>query len=118
MIPCALSDHSLVFCVFKAGVTTALPRIIEYRSYKCYNKESFLQDLGKNNWSAVVDDNDINATVDNWCKCFTDRQCMLRKMPKLTNEHVYLTSYSKMHVNLATQVLSETVSKVMMAYPP
>lgn len=41
---------------------------------------------------------------------------MVRTMPKLTNEHVYLTSYSKMRVNLATQVLSETLSKVMMAY--
>jgi hypothetical protein len=72
VIPCALSDHSLVFCVFKAGVTKALPCIIEYRSFKRYNKESFLQDLRNNNWSAAVDDNDINATVDNWCKCFTD----------------------------------------------
>ena len=43
---------------------------------------------------------------------------MPRTMPKLTNEHVYLTSYSKMRVNLATQILSETVSKVMMAYFP
>ena len=67
-----VSDHSLVFCVFKAGVTKAPPRIIEYRSYKRYNKESLLQDLRKNNWSTAVDDNDINATVDNWCKRFTD----------------------------------------------
>ena len=72
VIPCALSDHPLVFCVFKAGVTKAPPRIIEYRSYKRYNKESFLQDLRNNNWSAAVDDNGINATVDNWCKFFTD----------------------------------------------
>ena len=48
----------------------------------------------------------------------TDRKNMPRTMPKLTNEHVYLTSYSKMRVNLATQILSETVSKVMMAYSP
>ena len=45
-----------------------------------------------------------------------DRKNMVRTMPKLTNEHVYLTSYSKMRVNLATQVLSETVSNIMMAY--
>ena len=45
VIPCSLSDHSLVFCVFKAGITKAPPRIIEYRSYKHYNKQSFLQDL-------------------------------------------------------------------------
>lgn len=46
----------------------------------------------------------------------TDRKNMIRMMPKLSNEHVYLTSYSKMRVNLAAQVLSETVSKVMMAH--
>jgi hypothetical protein len=72
VIHCALSDHSLLFCVFKAGVAKAPPRIIEYRYYKRYNKESFPQDLRNNNWSAAVDDNDINATVDNLCKCFTD----------------------------------------------
>ncbi|CAB4034941.1 Hypothetical predicted protein, partial [Paramuricea clavata] len=43
-----------------------------------------------------------------------DRKNMVRT--KLTNEHVYLTSYSKMRVNLVTQVLSETVSNIMMAY--
>ena len=49
----------------------------------------------------------------------TDRKNMVRTMPNLSNEHVYLTTnYSKMCVNLATQVLSETVSKVMMAYSP
>ena len=41
---------------------------------------------------------------------------MLRMMPKLTNEHIYLTSYSKMRVNLAEQVLSSTVSNVMKTY--
>ena len=45
VIACSLSDHSLVFCVFKAGNTKAPPRIIEYRSYKHYNKQSFLQIL-------------------------------------------------------------------------
>jgi hypothetical protein len=32
VVPVALSDHSLVFCVLKAGVAKAQPRIIEYRS--------------------------------------------------------------------------------------
>ena len=30
--------------------------------------------------SAAVDENDINATVDNWCKCFTDVADRLEKM--------------------------------------
>ena len=72
MIPSASSDHSLVFCVIKADVTKAPPHIIEYRSHKRYNKEFFLQDRRKNNWSAAVGENDINATVDNWYKRFTD----------------------------------------------
>ena len=72
MIPCSLSDHSLVFCVFKAGVPKAPPRTIEYRSYKRYNKQSFLQDLRDTNWTALLDERDTDATVNNWCQRFTD----------------------------------------------
>ena len=32
VIPCSLSDHSLVFCMFKTGVPKAPPQTIEYRS--------------------------------------------------------------------------------------
>ena len=39
-------------------------------------------------------------------------------MPKLTNEHIKLTPYSKINVRLAAQVLSSTVSKVLLAYGP
>ena len=39
-------------------------------------------------------------------------------MGKLSNEHIKLTTYSKMNVRLATQVLSSTVSKVLLAYGP
>eukprot|EP00795_Rhopilema_esculentum_P004986 gene4986-21354_t len=48
----------------------------------------------------------------------SDRKCMVRKLPKLTNEHIYLNPYSKMRVNLAAQVMSETVGKVMVEYGP
>ena len=65
VIPCSLSDHSLVFCVFKAGVTKAPPRTFEYRSYKHYNKQSFLLDLKNVNWSTFVDVNDVDATISN-----------------------------------------------------
>ncbi len=37
-------------------------------------------------------------------------------LPRFTTEHVRLNSYSCMRVNLAAQVLSETVSKVMQHY--
>ena len=32
VVPVPLSDHYLVYCVFKAGVTKAPPKTIEYRS--------------------------------------------------------------------------------------
>ena len=48
----------------------------------------------------------------------SDRKCMVRKLAKLKNEHIYLNPYSKMLVNLAVQVMSETVGKVMVEYGP
>ena len=42
-----------------------------------------------------------------------DRISLVRKLPKLSNEHINLNSYSKMRENLAAQVMSETVAKVM-----
>ena len=47
-----------------------------------------------------------------------DRLSGVRKLPKLRNEHIYLTPYSKMRVNLAAQVMSETLGKVMLTYGP
>ena len=41
---------------------------------------------------------------------YEDRECGLHILPKPPNEHVKLTPYSIMNVNLATQVLSSTVS--------
>ncbi len=41
---------------------------------------------------------------------FSDLECSLHQLPKLTVEHIVLMSYSKMKVNLAIQVLSKTVS--------
>ena len=42
---------------------------------------------------------------------------VLHILPKLSNEHIKLTSYSKTNVRLAAQVLS-SVSKVLLAYSP
>ena len=41
---------------------------------------------------------------------------VLHILPKLSNEHIKLTAYSKM-IRLAAQVLS-SVSKVLLAYSP
>ena len=47
-----------------------------------------------------------------------EKDCIgqVRKRPRLTNEHISLNSYSVMRVNLAAQVMSSLVSKVMLAY--
>ena len=42
----------------------------------------------------------------------------LKFVPKLTNDHIHLTSYSVMRVNLAAQVLSDTVGKVLSEFGP
>ena len=42
----------------------------------------------------------------------------LHLAPKLTHEHVHLNPYSKMKVYLATQILSQTVAKVLFTYYP
>ena len=46
VVPVTLSDHFLVFCIIKAGITTkAKPRILEYRSYRNFNSTLFNDDL-------------------------------------------------------------------------
>ena len=42
-----------------------------------------------------------------------DFKCGLHLLPKLTYDHIKLTSYSKMNLRLAAQVLSSSVSKVL-----
>ena len=41
----SLSDHSLIYCILKAGVPKLPPRIIEYTSYKNYSQSAFVNDL-------------------------------------------------------------------------
>jgi len=43
----SLSDRSLIFCVMKAGVPKLPPRKFEYRSFKNYNKNAFVDDLNQ-----------------------------------------------------------------------
>lgn len=45
-----------------------------------------------------------------------DRECGLQLLPKLTYEHVKLSSYSVMNVKLAAQVLSSTVGNVLLSF--
>ena len=47
---------------------------------------------------------------------YEDRKYGLHILPKLSNEHIKLTPYSKMNVRLAAKVLSSTVGKVLLVY--
>ena len=44
---------------------------------------------------------------------YNDQEFALHTLPKLTLDHVVLTSYSKMKVKLATQVLSQSVATAL-----
>ena len=41
----SISDHSLIYCVLKAGVPKATSRTIEYRSFKGFDENAFIQNL-------------------------------------------------------------------------
>ena len=47
-----------------------------------------------------------------------DKQSGLHLLPKITYEHIYLTSFSKMNVRMAAQVLSATVGCVLQKFCP
>ena len=49
---------------------------------------------------------------------YEDRESGLHILPKLSNEHIKVTPYSKMNVRLAAQVHSSTVGNVLLAYGP
>ena len=47
---------------------------------------------------------------------YEERKCGLHLLPKITCEHIKLTSYSIMNVKLAARALSSTVSNVLSNY--
>eukprot|EP00112_Aurelia_sp_Birch-Aquarium-sp1_P006927 Seg1756.13 transcript_id=Seg1756.13/GoldUCD/mRNA.D3Y31 product=Catalase protein_id=Seg1756.13/GoldUCD/D3Y31 len=47
-----------------------------------------------------------------------DLDCGLRLLPKLTNEHIKLTPFSRMNVKLAVQVLSSSVAEILKSFGP
>ena len=78
-----LSDYSLIYCVVKAGVRRAPGRVIEYRSYKTYSKQSFLADLVHVNFDLIDEEQDINVAVSKWNELFTnvaDFHALIKKL--------------------------------------
>ena len=72
VIPCAISDHSyaLIYCTAKSGVSKGPPRIIEYRSYRTYDKNAFINDLKEVDWDLVTNRDNINSAVNGWNEMF------------------------------------------------
>ena len=69
-----ISDHSLIFCVIKAGIAKSGGnyRDINYHCYKNYNRHNFKYDLEKVDWSLMDSVSDIDDTVNNWCNKFSE----------------------------------------------
>jgi hypothetical protein len=49
---------------------------------------------------------------------FSDLDCGLHQLPKLTADHINLKSFSKMKVSFAVQVLSNAVSEALQRHYP
>ena len=72
VIHTSLSDHSLVYCVMKGGIPKVPPRKIEYRSFKNYNKEAFVNDLNQVPWSVISGVESVDDKVLLWDRLFSE----------------------------------------------
>ena len=90
-----LSDHSLIYCVVKAGVRRAPGRVIEYRSYKTYSKQSFLADPVHVNFDLIDEEQNINVAVSKWDELFTnvaDFHAPIKKLRTIGIQTPWLTT--------------------------
>ena len=60
------SDHSIVVCVLKGCVPKTPFRIIEYRSFKKYNKEQFCSDFKEMPWNEINSIGFIDEAATHW----------------------------------------------------
>lgn len=73
VVPVPLSDHFLVFCIIKAGITTKTkPRILEYRSCKNFNPTLFNDDLRNIPWHIVENEDNVDDALFTWNKMFSE----------------------------------------------
>ena len=63
VVQCTISYHSLVYCTVKAGVSRAVPRIIEHRSYKNYDKDVFIHSLNEIHWDLVNKESNVETAI-------------------------------------------------------
>ena len=70
-IASSISDHLIVFCIIKSGVPKAIPKVLEYRRFKTYDKNAFVHDLSSVDWNQITDKNDsIDDAVDKFSEMF------------------------------------------------
>ena len=89
VFPISLSDHYLVYCVLKFGVTKSPPKTIEYRSYKNFNTNSFIVDLNNVPWHVTESADNIDDAVFIWNKLFSEvanshalvKRCRVKRLP-------------------------------------
>ena len=64
VIPVGFSDHSAIFAVRKLHrLKPPPPRVIDTRSFKRFNRDTFIEDLNKVPWSLI---NSFAAVEDSW----------------------------------------------------
>ena len=68
VVDLGLSDHSLV-CIKRSKLKIKKsPRFVISRSFKNFNQEAFLDDLGNLDWSKVIHTNDVDTAVSQFNK--------------------------------------------------
>ena len=68
----AISGHSLVYCIMKSDARKSEPRTIEYRSFKHYDKNAFINYLSDVPWSIIDGFEDVDDAFHSWTKLFND----------------------------------------------
>ena len=106
VFPLDISDHSLIFCVIKAGVAKSGGnyRDISYRCYKNYNSANFNRDLESVDWSFLDSISDISDTVNTWCQTFSETA---DKHAPIKTRRVKCTSKSPWITQELTQLMRE-----------
>ena len=66
VIELGISDHSLVFIRREKTKIERKGRVVKTRSYKNFNNEAFLDDLGNIDWSGVLNTTDIDLATENF----------------------------------------------------
>ena len=70
--------------MIKSGVPKTIPKVLNYRCYKTYDKNAFVNDLSGVDWNQIMDTNDnIDDAVDNFSKMFNtiaDRHAPFKTM--------------------------------------